>query len=546
MKKKIVLTIASVVAITAFIILPDFIFGLMDPAYLAGTQIWNVIVGAIVAVLIVMGRSKRIGIFILIAFFILQATELIHFRYFGVFYSAFDVKLFVHEYADTAQVVGSQAVYLLAPAAVSAALFIGALAFYLKTFGDAIKIRWISFFLVIALLWPLGQSLNEATSQKFQPNVTQSSLKNGLYSISYYIAFEMKEFAGLASPAPHYKPYVVTTIQTKKPNIIILLGESTSYLHMGIFGYQRNTTPDLRLFENDPHYFQTLGISSAVSTRVSLPLFYNIVYEPNNVRAISLMRHSLYRLAKDNGYATYYITTQKNAGGLTYAFYMPAIDFWEDDRNLKHDAGHYDNRLLLEVKRIAVDYSKPTFMTLHMRSAHGPYIDDYPATDAYYHVKDVSHDEKVVNAYDNAIHYTQHVIAALFTYFQHVKKPTYIFYIPDHGEMMGENGYYGHNTLKLAAAQIPILFYGVNIPVEQVKRLKKKLGCLTNHYIVGKEIARLMGYEITNPNQEKNIYYLNGVDVFGQAGFLKYNLHKQRKHLCENTQAVAHLLRAGY
>lgn len=76
------------------------------------------------------------------------------------------------------------------------------------------------------------------------------------------------------------------------------MGESTSYLNMGIFGYERDTTPDLTPYLENPSYFQLPAISSAVSTRVSLALFYNLIYEPNNAKAIVNMEQSLYRLAK--------------------------------------------------------------------------------------------------------------------------------------------------------------------------------------------------------------------------------------------------------
>ena len=104
---------------------------------------------------------------------------------------------------------------------------------------------------------------------------------------------------------------------------------------------------------------------------------------------------------------------------------------------------------------------------------------------------------------------------------------------------MGVDSRYGHNTVKLDSAQIPILFYGINVSEEETAAIKEKLGCLTNHYLVGKEIARLLGYRITNPNEQDDLYYMNGIDAFGETGYTSYSLSKQREALCSNLQAIA-------
>jgi hypothetical protein len=54
---------------------------------------------------------------------------------------------------------------------------------------------------------------------------------------------------------------------------------------------------------------------------------------------------------------------------------------------------------------------------------------------------------------------------------------------------------------------------------------------MTNHYLISLQIAKVLGYGINNPNEEEGVYYLNGTDVFGEAGFMKYNLAELQRRL---------------
>lgn len=97
---------------------------------------------------------------------------------------------------------------------------------------------------------------------------------------------------------------------------------------------------------------------------------------------------------------------------------------------------------------------------------------------------------------------------------------------------MGQHGRYGHNFVQLDSALIPILVYGSNLAPERLAAMRSRLGCLTNHYLVVKEIARLLGYRLENPNETEDIYYLNGTSAFGEAGFMRYSLKEQRRLHC--------------
>jgi glucan phosphoethanolaminetransferase (alkaline phosphatase superfamily) len=512
--------------------MPDVIFGLFNHNYLAGYDFKSIAITLLLMVFVVLSRTPKLNAAVLLILALLQATQLMYFQYFGGFYSAFDMVLMMGEMHD-ALIGFADGLKFMLPLFVLSMVFYGLAYFtYSKLHTNSYTLPYAWVFLLLILTLPFLQSIRSEASQKFQPNIAHSALKNGLYSMSFFSARQLKILAGVRKKMPTYLPYEITKTQPVDANVVILMGESLSYFNMNLFGYERDTTPDLLKYKHDENFFYIPAISSAVSTRVSLSLFFNTVYEPDNTAQISKMDTALYKLAKQQGFATHYITTQKNAGGLTYAFSLSDVDTWKENKHLTHYDGEYDNRLLLELKSMDLDYDKAQFITLHMRSTHAPYVDNYPKQNEVYSVQGQPFKEYMVNSYDNSVLYTQKVIADIYEFFKHSNKPTYIFFTPDHGELTGQDGRIGHNAVDLDMARVPFLFYGVNIPNKEVKRLKADLGCMTNHYLISLQIAKILGYDIYNPNEKPGDYFLNGTDVFGEAGYMSYNLNKVRQQSC--------------
>lgn len=530
--QKIKPTLLVLLALWALVLLPDVILGLFNSNYLAGYDAKSISITMVLMLLLMLSRTPKFNVVLLLCLALMQATQTMYFQYFGGFYSAFDMLLMLDELHDAVIGFADGFRVMLLPLLITA-LFYGLAHFtYKKLQPSIITLPYISIVLVLLFSLPFLQSLRSESSQKYQPNIAHSSVKNGLYSASYFSARQIKTALGFRKAMPVYLPYELSSHTAEDANVVMIMGESLSQFNMGLFGYERDTTPDLTAYTNKPNFFHIPAISSAVSTRVSLALFFNTVYEPDNATHLSKMDTALYKLAKQSGFNTHYITTQKNAGGLTYSFSLADIDTWKEDKHLSHYEGEYDNRLLLELESMQLDYNKPQFITLHMRSAHVPYVDNYPAEQGTYPVEGLGFEEYMINSYDNSVLYTQKVIADIYKHFEKTGKPTYIFFVPDHGELLGQGGRFGHNAVDLDMAKVPFLFYGANLPQAKVDDVKASLGCLSNHYLISKKIADVLGYSVKNPNQKEDIYYLNGTDVFGEAGFMQYSLSDLEKTEC--------------
>lgn len=76
-------------------------------------------------------------------------------------------------------------------------------------------------------------------------------------------------------------------------------------------------------------------------------------------------------------------------------------------------------------------------------------------------------------------------------------------------KMFAGNGLWGHNHLDMENYKVPFIYCGIGADPGFTGKMKA-LGVAT-HYDLGNYLAELFGFEIINPEQEKGVYYLNGV-----------------------------------
>lgn len=130
-----------------------------------------------------------------------------------------------------------------------------------------------------------------------------------------------------------------------------------------------------------------------------------------------------------------------------------------------------------------------------------------------------------INSYDNAMIFNDYLIYSIFSTFKDsVKIPSYILFTPDHGEAMGEinDGVseWGHAFLSHNVSNIP--FFTTAYHTDNLAYINSlKNTNYPTHYEIGLQIAKLMGYEIINPEYKEDIFYINGVDIAGNAGYIK-------------------------
>jgi glucan phosphoethanolaminetransferase (alkaline phosphatase superfamily) len=290
----------------------------------------------------------------------------------------------------------------------------------------------------------------------------------------------------------------------------MIMGESLNYKRMHLYGWDVNNTPRLDKLTKDKNFEFAKAISSGVNTPVSIVTFFNVKREPQNTNLILSQKTNLLKLAKQNGYKTYYLSMQEEGTSIS-----SILNYADIKKTRKDFKIHYDEELIKELKKIPFD--KKTFVVLHFRANHSPYEENTPK-EFYkwnFHSKDYAKYKQ--NSYYDSVLYVDYLISSIINYMKKNHKNFVIYFTSDHAEMLGfpdENGKFGHSQLVLADTFVPFIYYSDKYH----KNLTKKY---YNHYLISKMLSRDLGYEIINPNDD-GTYYVNGVEIDGSSGWINY------------------------
>lgn len=146
--------------------------------------------------------------------------------------------------------------------------------------------------LVFWLAVPFVHAYTEDNSMRFDPDPGKTAFRNGINALSYHLVWDRLINAGSEEGMlyPDYSLRRIAAPSLPTPlNLVVIMGESITYTHMGLYGYGRDTTPFLSGLEAKERLIFRPGISSAVSTHVSIPMFLtfstNRTTEPISLRA---------------------------------------------------------------------------------------------------------------------------------------------------------------------------------------------------------------------------------------------------------------------
>jgi lipid A ethanolaminephosphotransferase len=235
------------------------------------------------------------------------------------------------------------------------------------------------------------------------------------------------------------------------PHVLVLVvGETARADNFSLLGYPRETNPELA----------KLGVtafgnvkSCGTSTEVSVPCMFSPYgrehYDERKIRSSETLLDVLARA----GYRVRWLDNQSGCKGVCKG---AGIEYEKIDPASAPDlctGGEcYDEVLALRLEAELPAVRGDTVFVLHMMGNHGPaYFRRYPAAFRQFlpdcataELRDCSR-EQVVNAYDNAILYTDHVLARVVRALAHSPRlDSAMLYVSDHGESLGENGLYLH------------------------------------------------------------------------------------------------------
>lgn len=271
----------------------------------------------------------------------------------------------------------------------------------------------------------------------------------------------------LALDARRLPALVPAGLGQRKPTLLVLVvGESLRSANFGLAGYARNTTPELA--QLDVQVFPRVA-ACGTSTEVSVPCLFAPVgqrdYDEDRIRGQESLLHVLAR----TGFKVQWIDNQSGCKGVCAGLPQSVAG--------GHGSPECDGRrcldeVLVEALASAVRREPGDLVVvLHMLGNHGPaYASRYP--DAFRRFRpdcrspqlDDCSPVEIVNAYDNAVLYTDHVLGRLVQYLRSLPaRDTGLVYVSDHGESLGEHGFYLHGLPRAIAPreqlEVPMLFW---------------------------------------------------------------------------------------
>jgi lipid A ethanolaminephosphotransferase len=251
--------------------------------------------------------------------------------------------------------------------------------------------------------------------------------------------------------------------------LVLVLGETARAANWQLAGYERETTPRLAALPVvDLGAVQACG----TSTETSLPCMFAPVgrraYDEARIRGQQSLLHVLARA----GVAVHWRDNQSGCKGVCDGLPGDRVDarlapgLCDGQRCL-------DEGLIADIDARLAQAKGTQIWVLHMLGNHGPsYFRRYP--DAFEHFRPACRQddlrlcsaEEIRNAYDNALRYTDHVLASALARLKAAsdRVDSALLYVSDHGESLGEYGLFLHGLpYALAPAvqrEVPMLLWG--------------------------------------------------------------------------------------
>jgi glucan phosphoethanolaminetransferase (alkaline phosphatase superfamily) len=252
---------------------------------------------------------------------------------------------------------------------------------------------------------------------------------------------------------------------------VIVVGETSRRQNWSLFGYARDTNPELEKISGDLVLYRMT--SNATNTVLSLTMALT--------RATPATRHlirsekSIITLLNQAGFETFWISNQERPS-------LPSNPIDQIAHEAQHTSFHadvledpypdvFDSNLLTRLDHVigALPQSGKAVIFLHMEGSHFSYRERYPpkfnrfsgGPDASAAFSD--RQRELIDQYDNSVLFTDHVLAGVIGRLAACDCLAGALFFSDHGERLFDKGIsdqeFGHGFPDIARQEIEIPFF---------------------------------------------------------------------------------------
>jgi heptose-I-phosphate ethanolaminephosphotransferase len=258
----------------------------------------------------------------------------------------------------------------------------------------------------------------------------------------------------------------------RRRTVVLVLGESDTRSNWTLYGYGRETTPELAKLQDQLLIFQdVVAADGATVGSISKMLTAATADQPDLWKS----RPTVMAVARHLGYKVFWIANQ----GLQDRGVVPILASQADTTvftNTGIDRGEssLDEVLLLPYRRALDDPAEKKLIIVHLHGAHPAYNFRYPEN---FGIFEEVYDDQVArglkeqgrapwailfrNMYDCAIRYEDHILAQLLRRLMEKEQAfaTWL-YVSDHGQDVAHNtDYSGHNIRVRQQWEVPFVLW---------------------------------------------------------------------------------------
>jgi lipid A ethanolaminephosphotransferase len=315
----------------------------------------------------------------------------------------------------------------------------------------------------------------------------------------------------------------IATAGDKPLVLFLVVGETARAANFQLGGYGRATNPELSS-QPDLVYFDH-ATSCGTSTAISVPcMFSHLPRERFDVDQADRYTNLLDSVMKA-GIAVQWRDNNAGCKGVCARVVQVSYPGKADPVHCPNSYC-YDEVMLTDLAARLENVQQDTVVIFHTIGSHGPaYSERYPPQFEVFKPACRSNElqrctaQEVVNAYDNSILYTDHVLARQIDLLQAnaSRFDSVLLYASDHGESLGEQGIYLHG-MPYAFAQrvqkeVPMLFWASQ---GYVQRTGLNMSCLKAHSHDAISHDNLY-HTVLGALAVRNAVYDRGLDVLAQC-----------------------------
>lgn len=289
-----------------------------------------------------------------------------------------------------------------------------------------------------------------------------SNWLSGMGLLAYSSWSQAEDSRNLFDPAAHFT--YTPPEDADSLYIVFVIGESARRDHMGVYGYERDNTPNL---DKEPNLAALQGYSCDTSTKLSLRCMFVREGGASEAPERTLKEMNVFSVLKKQGFSSELFAMQSEAW-----FYNKAL---ADDYALretiqaeKRNVGKPidDMALVSELKDSLERHPQGKHLViLHTKGSHYLYTERYPRAFARYQpeclgIDDDCTTQQMINSYDNSLLYTDHVLEQVFNQLRN--RNAIVFYASDHGESISQNMHFHgtpRNQAPMAQRTVPIMIW---------------------------------------------------------------------------------------